>query len=288
MDGLNVYLISKVVREQGITVALSGQGGDELFGGYPSFGDVPKLRGMMRKIGWLPRALRAAFARSATIGRSEAVRQKFMDMARTDGSLRSLYFQRRRAMSCDQLAHLGLYSRELGLDDSFQPPDALEGVMADDGDPVWSISQLESRFYQGNMLLRDSDANGMAHSLEIRVPLLDQRMLDLMLATPGRVRLPNGRADKHLLRVAFAPMLRPALLNQGKKGFTLPIRRWMTGPMRDLCEHALIGLKSTGCLRKEGIDSLWQSFLSNPESPIWSRAFTLCVLGLYIRRNNLH
>lgn len=287
VDGLNVYLISKVVREQGITVALSGQGGDELFGGYTSFSDVPRLRGMMRKIGWLPRLCRQAFAQMATMGRSEAVRQKFLDMVRTDGSVRSLYLQRRRAMSVDQLARLGIGARELGLDDSFLPPESLDGVAVDDRDPVWSISQLESRFYQGNMLLRDGDANGMAHSLEIRVPLLDQRMLDLMLAIPGPVRLPNGRADKHLMRMAFAPMLRPALLNQTKRGFTLPIRRWMTGPMRDLCEHALTGLKSVGCLSAAGIDSLWQSFLSNPESPIWSRAFTLCVLGLYIRKNSL-
>lgn len=288
MDGLNVYLISKVVREQGITVALSGQGGDELFGGYNTFSDIPRLCGLMRKMRLLPRAMRAAVARAATVGRSEAVRQKFLDMARTDGSLRSLYFQRRRAMSDDQLALLGIRAANLELDDSFEPAAALEGLRVDDRDPVWSISQLESRFYQGNILLRDGDANGMAHSLEIRVPLLDQRMLDLMLTVPGPIRLPTGRADKHLLRAAFASLLRPALLNQAKRGFTLPIRRWMNGPMRDWCEHALAGLKSTGCLRNEGIDGIWQSFLSNPESPIWSRAFTLCVLGMYIRKNNLH
>jgi asparagine synthase (glutamine-hydrolysing) len=145
------------------------------------------------------------------------------------------------------------------------------------------VSQIEGRFYQGNVLLRDSDANGMAHGLEIRVPLLDQRMLDFMYTVPGRVRLPSGRADKHLLRQSFGPLLRPQLLAQRKRGFTLPIRRWMLGPLRDLCEDGLRTLKSVGVLRPEGVDAVWKAFLGEPESPIWSRAFTLSVLGTYLR-----
>ena len=75
------------------------------------------------------------------------------------------------------------------------PPEALEFLTVLDADPVWTISELESRFYQQNMLLRDSDVNGMAHSLEIRVPILDQRMVNLVNAIPGPVRLPSGAAD---------------------------------------------------------------------------------------------
>ena len=119
------------------------------------------------------------------------------------------------------------------------------------------------------------------------MPFLDQRMLDLVLPIPGHVRLPNGIADKHLLRVAFSDQLRPALLEQKKKGFTLPIRRWMVGPMRELCEHSLARLKSLGVLRPEGIDSVWRSFLAAPESPIWSRAFILCVAGKYLETTRL-
>lgn len=287
MDGLNVYIISKAVRAEGITVALSGQGGDELFGGYGSFSDVPRLASMTRLLTWLPRSARGVIASAASVGRSDAVRQKLGDMLRTDGSILELYLQRRRAMSDLQLASLGLDADALGLSPGFHDPDALADLPNLRHDPVFAVSQLESRFYQGNMLLRDGDANGMAHSLEIRVPILDQRVLDLVLPIPGHVRLPPGAGTKHLMRVAFAPLLRPALLRQTKRGFTLPIRRWMVGPIRDLCEHGLVSLKSVGVLRPDGIDDVWNAFLEDPESPMWSRAFTLCTLGLYAKRVGL-
>lgn len=287
VDGLNVYLISKAVRAEGITVALSGQGGDELFGGYSSFTDVPRLAAMTRRLGWLPRGMRSMLAAGASMGRSEAVRQKLGDMFRSNGSVLEIYLQRRRVMSDQQISDLGLNAQELGLTSGFLDPAAVADLPNLEHDPVFSVSQLESRFYQGNMLLRDGDANGMAHSLEIRLPILDQRMLDLMLSVPGRIKLPAGSGTKHLMRVAFAPLLRPALLRQGKRGFTLPIRRWMIGPLRDMCEHGLVNLKQIGILQPKGIEAVWNTFLADPESPMWSRAFTLCVFGLYAKRNRL-
>jgi asparagine synthase (glutamine-hydrolysing) len=283
-DGLNVFIISKAVRAHGITVAISGLGGDELFGGYPSFADVPRLHSAARRLRWIGPRARTTLARAATVFSSQARRQKLVDMMAGSGSIADLYLQRRRAMSDAQLAALGLGADALGLTPSFQRPEAFDHLRIDERDIPWTVSQFESNFYQGNMLLRDGDVNGMAHSLEIRVPVLDQRMLNLMFTVPGRIRLPSGRPDKHLMRAAFSPLLRPALLNQGKRGFTLPIRRWMLGPLRDLCEQGLGSLKATGALRADGIDAVWRQFLAAPETPIWSRAFMLAVLGLYVRR----
>jgi len=287
MDGLNVYIISKAVVARGITVALSGQGGDELFGGYPSFQDVPTLFKIARKTGWIPAKLRRLITRAAVIGKSEAVIQKALEIAGGNGSLISLYAQRRRVMSNAQLADIGFEWRALGLTDDFLDPEIVANLRVIDKDPIWSISQLESRLYMGNMLLPDGDVNSMAHSLEIRVPLLSHRLLDLAYALPGQVRLPHGRADKHLLRCAFSELLRPALLQQDKKGFTLPVRRWMLGPLRDLCEGGLEHLSDNPFFRREGIDTVWNAFVREPESPMWSRAFTLCVLGLYLRDNHI-
>jgi asparagine synthase (glutamine-hydrolysing) len=283
LDGHNTYVISKAVRAAGITVALSGQGGDELFGGYPTFTDVPRLRAMLRLFAWVPVPTRKALLRLASLRRPEAIRQKLLDIAGCRAQVLDLYLQRRRAMSNSQLATLGIESARLGLDDGFLTDDALGGLHFN-GDRIADISRLECHFFQGNMLLRDVDCNSMAHSLEIRVPILDQRMLDLACRIPGPVRLPPGGKSKHLLRTAFADVLRPALLQQKKMGFTLPIRRWMTGPLRGLCEDALASLKSNDILRAGGIDSIWNAFLKEPESPIWTRAFSLCVLGHYMAK----
>ncbi len=282
MDGLNVYMICQAVREAQIKVILSGQGGDELFGGYPSFSDIPRLRNMMRILRWLPRRVTKAVARTLTMNRSPAVQQKMLDISTSDGSLRTLYLLRRRAMSNSQLQSLGFNTDDLGLSRDYQPHEAVDSLEIDNSDPVWSISELESRIYQQNVLLRDSDANSMAHSLELRVPFLDRRVIDFAQGIPGNVRLPEKIANKHLLRVAFAEHLRPELLRQSKRGFQLPINRWLAGPLREMAEAGLDRLKQSGLVAEDGVDDIWQSFRSHPQSPIWSRAWTLCVTGVYL------
>ncbi len=255
-DGLNVFVISRAVRQRGIKVALSGLGADELFGGYPSFRDVPRLRRLTRLVRRLPAGVRRGLGGVAGIGRSRPVRAKLTDMLGSDGSIRSLYLHRRRAMSDRQLAALGITAAGLDLGPDFLPPEAAPDVDADEADPVRVVSQLEFRCYQGNMLLRDADVNGMAFGLEIRVPFLAQRVLDLAHALPGSVRLPPGVPGKYLLRKAFSDLLRPTILNQPKRGFTLPISRWMAGSLRPRCERALSAVKDTGLLIPTGVDAV--------------------------------
>jgi asparagine synthase (glutamine-hydrolysing) len=114
--------------------------------------------------------------------------------------------------------------------------------------------------------------------------MLDRRVLDLAFGLPGQVRRPKSRADKHLLRKAFPELLRPALLSQQKRGFTLPVGRWLLGPLHDLCVDALQALKSSGLLRPAGIDAIWNSFRRSGDGLRWSRPFSLVVLGSYLRR----
>ncbi len=282
VDGLNTFIISRAVRREGIVVALSGLGGDELFGGYSSFADVPKLNGVLSKISFMPPALRVALGKLITLRRSRSVRDKMSDIMRTDFSLLALYLQRRRLCSDDQLDSLGLPRSDLAP--GYVPYDALESLRLDPNDPVWTVSELESAFYQGNMLLRDSDVTGMAHGLEIRVPMLDRGVAEFAHSLPGRARLIPGAWNKQLLRSTFPRFLRADLLAQGKRGFALPIRRWMTGPIRELCEDGLNSLKAHGVVPPAGVDAIWNAYLAAPESPIWSRAFMLVVLGFYLKR----
>jgi asparagine synthase (glutamine-hydrolysing) len=276
IDGLNTYIISKAVRQRGIVVALNGQGGDELFGGYPSFTDVPKLQQMMRRLVPLPASVRRILFGVMSAGKPTSYRQKLLDIADAKPGLLPLYLHRRRLMSDQQLRDMGVRpSSEL-----FLPMETVAGLPVDATDARFAISIFESRLYQQNILLRDSDVFGMASSLEIRVPLLDQRVADLAFSLPGAFRAP----PKTLLRRAFPDLLRTEVLEQSKRGFTLPVRRWMRGQLREFCVAAIDRVKSSSLLSPTGVQQVWDQFEREPESPAWTRALALVVLGSQLHK----
>lgn len=282
-DGLNTFIISKAVRRHGIVVALSGLGGDELFAGYITFEELGRVKRGHDLLGFLPAPLRRAAFLARSMAKPANVREKIGEMGASAGDLLSLYLYRRRFKSDRRLHANGLFAERLGLHPTFMPHEAVQGAEENGDDIVAAVSRLESRFYMRNMLLRDSDTNAMAHSLEIRVPFLDTRMLDLAYAIPGEVRAPGGRFGKHILKTAFDDLLHGQLKLQAKRGFVLPTKRWMAGPMRDLCEDALAHLKTLGILEPEHVESVWNEFLADPDKQIWSSALLLVVLGRYAR-----
>lgn len=269
IDGLNTYIVSRAARHAGITVALSGLGGDELFGGYPTFRDVPQI---CSRLGLVPRSLRKTAAWVASVGRPTQIREKALDMSETGGTLPQIYLHRRRVMSNRQMSDLALETPEVSL------PATIED------DPVASVARFEFSTYLRNMLLRDSDDASMANSIELRVPMLSRSMLDLAYSIPGDRLLPAGAPSKHVERTAFADLLREPLLNQPKRGFTLPIGEWMLGPLKEEARAGCETLKRTGVVRPMGVDRIWKAFVNEPKSPVWSRAWALVVLGNYLGR----
>lgn len=286
VDGLNVFAVTGAVREAGVKVALSGLGSDELFGGYPSFRDVPRLHRWMRRAVALPRPARVGLAALAGLGRSRVARDKLVEIAGGGDDPTRLYFRRRRLSTDRELRSLGLAAEALGLSDDYQPAGgAPAGYDGEDLVPL--VSRLESRYYQGNMLLRDADACSMAHGLELRVPFLDLPLARRLLTLPGGVLLPSGRPDKHLLRQAFAGELSACWKSAPKRGFVLPIRRWLLGPLADTAWRGLDHLKRSGAVRPEAVDEIWGKFQRDPNGPAWTRAFMLVVAGHYLARNGL-
>ena len=279
MDGFNTYLVARAVHEQGISVALSGMGGDELFAGYNSFRRVPRLHRAMAWMASLPPRWRAALARNLALSMNSVVRSKAADIATAGPDFLAIYFHTRRLLSDHGLAGLGLGFSELDLTPNYQVPELnCDGWVAA-SDPVASVARLESAFYLENVLLRDSDVFGMANSIEIRVPLLDLDLVDWAFRLPGDLLLPKGAPSKHLLRTMCASLYTPAQLEQGKRGFMPPIGLWLLGPLRETMEESLRSLKNSGLIDPSGIAPITQTFLREPRSPAWSRVWAMVTLG---------
>jgi asparagine synthase (glutamine-hydrolysing) len=283
MDGLNTYIVSRAVRDAGIVVALSGQGGDEIFGGYRTFFGVQRwLRGL-RIARWLAPSARARLARLAASPLDRVMREKLGDMARIGDDFMGLFFQYRRLLSDGDLAALLLAGLPAGLDRTLLPEEARPSRHLIPGDPAASVRLLETDFYLRNVLLRDGDVFGMANSMEIRVPFLDRDVIDWALRLPGAVFLP-GMQSKPLLRSLCRDFYDAAQLGMPKRGFTPPLSIWMRGPLRDLVESSLRQLEDVDLLRRSGIERVTRAFFKEPKSAAWSRLWALVVLGVCLGR----
>jgi asparagine synthase (glutamine-hydrolysing) len=296
-DALNSYYMSRAIREAGFTVALVGTGGDELFGGYPSFRDLPLLHRWSRRLRWLPRGLRVTAARLGTLPlrRSggavppQTRWAKLPDMVRRGDDLLALY----------QLAYalfLPDFQQELlapGLAGALVdglPPETHRRLAreADGRSPVSALSVMEERLFLGERLLRDNDVASMAASIEQRVPLVDQVLFEAVDRLPEGVRYhPMGR--KALLRRIGLRGLDPALFDRPKSGFVLPFDRWIRRGLRQVMDRTLRDPEavSRAGLSPAAAARLWTAFLDGAPGMYWSRVWAIYVLVRWCHRNGV-
>ena len=222
IDGINTWFVAKMAAQQGLKVALSGIGGDELFGSYPSFRQVPRLRRVAAPLARVPGlgvGLRCALARLG----SRLPSPKYAGVLEYGATMGGAYLLRRAlfmpwelpALMGPALAAEGL--AELATLQRLQT--SIEGL---DGDRL-SISALEMQWYMKNQLLRDADWAGMAHSLEIRVPFVDSVLLSQMVEIPSL----DWMQEKRMVARTVAPELPNAVLERPKTGFAVPIHQWL-------------------------------------------------------------
>ena len=285
VDGANTYVVSKAARDAGLTVALSGLGGDELFGGYASFTDVPRAVKWKRR---LPFSTGASLVQRIKRDRAGA---KMAEALRRPADPLAMYLLRRelffpaerRSLHALPAASDGITGINRALAESLRSRSAgLDGAN--------QISFFEIELYMRHMLLRDADAFSMAAPIEYRVPLLDHQLVETAFRAPGVWKKPDPR-PKPLLLDLVGPGLPAAVWQSPKRGFTFPWGAWL-GPGGALAEMAIeaandaatwlsLGLEASGAAR------VWARFSSGDRRVSPLQVLALLALHSYATRHRL-
>ena len=277
MDGVNTFVVSHAVKQAGITVALSGLGGDELFAGYPSFRRAVKLASIssMSK-----QVLRAAAGVGKVTLNGSVQRAKFWELANSHGTAEDVYRISRQLFSNESVRSITGRKIDVHASNGNHHP----------SDVINTISTLELKGYMTNTLLRDTDAMSMAHSLEVRVPFVDTKIVDYALSLPGEWKLPaKNSVPKPLLADALADLLPRDFLARPKMGFTLPFEKWLQRDLRAELSSVFEDsqrLSATG-LNLPAVQKIWRNFLQKPRAVGWSRPWSLYVLAKWCEINGV-
>jgi len=284
-DGINTYYASQAARAGGVTVALSGLGGDELFGGYPSFNTMPRLGRWLPRWRRLPPGLRAMIIRR--LRRGETRQRKLADFLEHARSLHELgALQRSVFSSAGRRTLLHPDTRAAaGSRSPFHPELPILSADLPQADDFATMSAWELRTYMTDVLLRDSDVMSMRHSLELRVPFIDRPFIEWLWCQPTALKT-DGHQPKAMLAAAAADVLPPAMASRKKRGFSLPFPIWMRGELRPFLDATFSpeSVSRSGLFDAAAAGERWRGFLRNDDSREWSRVWSLAILVAFANR----
>ncbi len=249
VDGVNVFLVSDAIARAGIKVAVSGQGSDELFLGYPQRRRFAALLGANRALPAVVRHGLRALARSPLVP-PDGPWDKALQTLGASTALAGAYLAQHSMFAQSGVERLRGAPRP-AVTRFVEPMTAGLGAPSGGGHPLDLLSRMELAHYLRNTLLRDGDAMSMAHSIEVRAPYLDADLVEFVVSTSPRHKL-DPRRNKALLLDAVGPALPREVWDRPKMGFGLPYQRWLregldlaevVGPEVGLCPRAVAAVR---------------------------------------------
>lgn len=285
-DGPNTYVVSKVTKESGITMALSGLGGDELFAGYDIFKQATALLDK-RWVMSFPKFMRKGVGGLLTMAKPSVASMKTAAILKEDYiDLEYTYPYSRQVLLENTIKQL--------LTDKRLPENAVHKLLTTALRPngpgfklpfLSQVSVAEIYTYMQNVLLRDSDQMSMAHALEVRVPFLDHNLVEYVMGVADPEKYP--KTPKKLLTDSLGTLLPREIIDRPKMGFTLPWEHWMKSELRSFCEDRLTKLGQRPYFNAKAIEQLWQRFLKGDYYITWARIWHLIVLENWLENNNI-
>lgn len=280
-DFMNSYLIAKWAKNEGLTVALSGSGGDELFAGYPVFDQYPRLS---RSMLWLlhPDVRRSVSPLISFFlpNHKRARIQELLGLRKV--SFEHLYPIFRKIYTARELKQV-FNGKISGFSSITQ---ILEKVHNLNEVPLQSrLSIAELITYTQNVLLRDMDRMSMAHSLEVRTPFLDHELVEYVVNLKNDFKKPIG--SKRLLIESMDGLVPQEIVNRRKQGFTFPWEKWMQGELKEFCTDQIDALENFRLFDMQVVQKNWKSFIAKEQCVPWSQMWLLVVLSNWMNKNGL-
>ncbi|HNH67262.1 MAG TPA: asparagine synthase (glutamine-hydrolyzing) [Bacteroidia bacterium] len=282
-DGPNSYIVSKITRQAGVTMALSGLGGDELFAGYPVF----KRTELLYQKSWLwklPLPLRQLLGKLITALKKDTASIKLQQLLLSpDASLQYSFPVSRQISNAQQLS--------LFIEEKFNGIDAVKEIIKElnkssAGLPLFSqVSAAEISSYMQNVLLRDTDQMSMAVALEVRVPFLDYKLVEYVMGVNDEYK--NPVYPKKLLVDSLGDLLPDEVVHRKKMGFVFPWERWLKKELHAFCGDRIYALADRGFMNKEALTDRWQSFNEGKPGVRWLDIWLCVVLEHWLEKNNI-